>query len=500
MPLVLGGLASRSGKAATVFGQSTVVANWYVDSVGGLDANNGTSADTPLQTISALLGKAISTGQTVALKAGSYWREKLLIPAVNNVKVVVYGSGASPVLDCSALIVAGSWTKTGGQTNVYQQDLTCEATGSTWISAWESGYSSPVGVNGRLARAVSIVDCDATPGSYFPSSDASTSFTLYLHASDNSNPAGNGKTYEYTKRYAGYDAVSNAPTGCWVAGITTKRNLANDGSLQISKNGYAYNCNANEGSKHNVYARTGATLYSVAASDAYFGGQSLILFVHNENSPANEGIRYAYCTATVTPFNQNSTGYYGHTNVSGSFGEVVFDTCSANNCGIGISANSQASAVLRNCTVTNANICYSCDHDWLLDGCFGQANQGANPQILFIGSVNVEVTRLSGSTNGSYWIWVDGNCSAYIHDCDWSAVSGPIMISLRASGASVTTRNIHFSGASLPYFTGPDRTLDSNSNIFTGFGASGLVGQFNGVYKNQSQWQGLGYDTNSTFN
>lgn len=492
VPLTIGGIASRSGKAATVFGQLTIVANWYVDSVGGSDSNNGTSITTPLQTIAALLAKTITAGQTVAIKTDSVFLEKYSTPA-NSTALCTYGTGARPIFDSRDVAAAGSFSKTGGQTLVYQIAVTVEATGSTWVSAWEDST--------RMVRAASIAACDATPGSYFPSSDSTASITLYVHASDGSNPASNGKAYRYTKRYAGYDDVTGGHTGCKVIGIKTIGNLANDGSLQIGKNGYGYSCLATEGSKHNVYLRTGATAYSVTASEAYFGGQSFILFVHNENTPNNEGVRYVNCSATLSTYDPLSQGFYGHTNTSGSFGQVIWDTCTTDNCSIGIAGVSQASAVLRNCTITNANICVSADHDWLITGLSGQANQGGNPQVLSVGSTNVEVIGLTGSTTG-YWIWILTGCSAYIHDCDWSAVSGPIMISLRGANASIRTRSITFAGGSQPYNVPPSAvsgmSIDSDNNVFTGFGASGIIGQINSVDKTWAQWQALGYDAHST--
>lgn len=493
-PLVLGGIASRSGKATTVFGRVTVAAQWFVDAVAGSDANNGTSVDTPLQTIPALLGKTIVSGNLIALKCNSEFHGRLLIPAVNNVHVCSYGSGAAPILDCSVVISAGAWSKTGGQTNVYQISATVEATGSTWNRMWEDGT--------HLVRASSLANCDATAGTYYASSDSSTTPTLYVHATGSGNPASNGKAYENAKYYAGYDAVANAPTGCRVTGIHTKRNLANDGSLLIGKNGYAYRCTASEGSKHTVYVRTGGVCHTVIAADAYFGGQSFSLFVGNENSPDSEGLSFISCDATLSTYEANATGFYSHTNTSGTFGKLLFDTCTTNNCSIGISGNSATSGLVRNCAVTNANICYSADHDWLLTGCSGQANQGANPQVVFVGSTNVEITGFTGSTTGSHWVWIGANSSAYIHDCDWSAISGPIMISLRGANGSLTTRRLSFNSGSVPYIVtataSASFTLDCDYNTYMSFGAMGFIGQINNVYKTWAEWQALGYDAHST--
>lgn len=478
------------------FGVLYPAAQWFVDSVAGNNSNNGTSATTPLQTIAALLAKSIVSDTLIALKCGSTWRERLTIP-VDRVHVCSYGTGAAPLLDCSEAISAGAWSKTGGQTSVYQAALTCEATGSTWISVWENDV--------RLVRVASIAAVDATPGSYFPSSDASASFTLYIQASNSTNPGVNGKTYDYSKRYAGYDAVTTAVVGCRVSGIQTRRNLANDGSLQIGKNGQAFDCTALDGTKHNVYVRTGGYCRRVTAQDAYFGGQSFILFVGNENTPNGEGLTFIDCNALMTAYDANSTGFYSHVNTSGSFGTLMFDGCHTDKCSMGFSGNNAARGIVQNCSVLNGHICYYTDSNWILSNISGQANQGPNPQIIFVSGTGVEVSAVTGSSAGPYWIWINANSALYIHDCDWSAAPLNLnMISLRGANASIRARQMKYNNTSptLPYVVvtsaAPTAVIDSDFNTFTAQGASDYVGQIDQVYKTFAQWQALGYDTHST--
>ena len=69
--------AIPEANANMIFGALTPSAQWFVDSVGGSDSNNGTSAATPYQTIGKLLTQSITSGQLIALKCGSHFREQL---------------------------------------------------------------------------------------------------------------------------------------------------------------------------------------------------------------------------------------------------------------------------------------------------------------------------------------------------------------------------------------------------------------------------------------
>src|SRR5258708_6253723 len=59
---------------------------FYVDSVGGNDSNNGTSASTPWRSLNKVNQETFQVGDHILLKAGSEWTGQQLIPK---------GSGAS---------------------------------------------------------------------------------------------------------------------------------------------------------------------------------------------------------------------------------------------------------------------------------------------------------------------------------------------------------------------------------------------------------------------
>jgi len=315
--------------------------DWYADSVNGDDNATGKSSAQTLKTIAALLSKPITAGQRIGLRRGSTWREELVIPA-NNVEVYAYGSGAKPLFDCSDVIAAGGWSKTGGQTFVYQVTLSPDLAATCWNSVWEN--------NVRLVRATSVANCDATAGSYYPSSDVTPPITMYVHASDNSNPGTNGKTYEYAKRQQGINAYNY--TYPVIDGVWTRRNLNLGGSIRLGKYGSLYNSLCEDGNAHNLIVATGTYCYNVEARNCYYSVSSKAMFVFNEDTPNNEGVTFENCKATNDILVAGAEGWYGHANVSGSFGVVKFINCTVERCTSPLSAVSFTQMILSGLTIT----------------------------------------------------------------------------------------------------------------------------------------------------
>jgi hypothetical protein len=92
-PIVFGAALTAVLSASTL----ALAADYYVDSVAGLDTNNGTSEATAWQSLSKVPGGYGSTAvNTIHLKHGSSWTTSGL--TVNNATYVTYGAGAKPVL------------------------------------------------------------------------------------------------------------------------------------------------------------------------------------------------------------------------------------------------------------------------------------------------------------------------------------------------------------------------------------------------------------------
>jgi hypothetical protein len=88
---------------------------YYVDNVGGSDANNGTSEATPFATMAKVNALDLLPGQTVAFKEGDIWHEMLTISHSGSnalpINYTSYGSGQQPVIDASDTVTG--W-KQGG--------------------------------------------------------------------------------------------------------------------------------------------------------------------------------------------------------------------------------------------------------------------------------------------------------------------------------------------------------------------------------------------------
>lgn len=303
--------------------------DWYVDSKNGNDSNTGTAPNQAFATL-AKVQEVLREGQTVGLARMSHWHEQLTI-SQNNIKVVAYGSGEKPILDCSDDLDNTNFTKTPGYQNVYEINISPDLGRSkTWMRAWENDKG--------LLYAPSIAECNTMPGSYYPSSNIGSSpITLYIHASDSSDVRSNGKVYAASMRKYGIDAYF--AENILIDGIETRRNLGEDGSLRLGRFGRLENCVCRDGSKHNLYVRTGTVIKKVEAVDAYYAGNPASLFIYNDDSPNSEGVTFERCIARCTKRDARTTGFYGHRNVSGDFGLLKYDHCQAINCNLGFQGN-----------------------------------------------------------------------------------------------------------------------------------------------------------------
>lgn len=338
-------------------------AQWFADSEGGSDSNDGTSEAQAVETISALQALDIQAGDTISLARGSHWREQLgrggtfgtVLP--NGVTVQAYGTGERPILDAFDAVSAGAWSKTGGRTNVYQFTHTPEhdPDGGGQFMVLEDD----VGLRG----VDDLATCDSTAGSMVitPPAEAG-SYTIYIHASDSGNPAANGKAYEVTSRFAGV-IVEN---GSSVFSVHTKGNINNNGSLSIGVNGYAYDCLMEWGHRHNAIGNRGSHFEACIA--LYWrrlgsGGTAYVIF-----DDADEGFAYGAvggratdCYAIGWPLatpttDANMGGFYAHTSESSDegtskgFRSVIYERCHAAYCSGSAFSMEVIDAVYRDCS------------------------------------------------------------------------------------------------------------------------------------------------------
>jgi len=125
---------------------------YYIDAVGGNDANNGTSISTPWKNISKLNSLTVSAGTQILLKAGSTWTGQQLKfngsgTSASPIIVNRYGTGAKPVLAGNGLI---------GQGVLYLYNQSYIEVNNLEITNLPSGASF-FNVNGGDRRGVMVV-------------------------------------------------------------------------------------------------------------------------------------------------------------------------------------------------------------------------------------------------------------------------------------------------------------------------------------------------------
>lgn len=215
------------------------VSDWFVDSVAGSDANNGTTQATPFATLGTLATAitAQPSKTTVSLKRGSQFRESLPGTVTS---CIDYGTGNLPIIDGSNVITG--WTVNGTQAAVWEKSLTIETGGRPRI--YEDGVLMP--------WVADLATCATTPGSRVLL-DNGGAITLQMHPTGGGNPNSNGKVYEATSRASPVLMGDN----CILKGIHARRGISNNGAVQMGRNAVIERCLSVDGSKHNLLLASG---------------------------------------------------------------------------------------------------------------------------------------------------------------------------------------------------------------------------------------------------
>jgi len=483
---------SLVGNVATAEAEVIPVAayDWYVNSVTGNDANDGKYTSSAFKTIAKLL-TVMGVGDSVALAKGSTWRETYSAPGIG-CTAVAYGSGAAPILDCRDVVANASFTKTVGQTNVYQITVSPDlAVSGTWNSVWQDGA--------RLVRATSIANCDATAGSYYPSSDTVAPITMYVHASDSSSLITNGKVYLYSQRQ--YSVESYAYTGVGINGIVGIGNLGESGSFRIGKSSILYGCQALEGNKHNVYTRTGCWIENMTASLSYYGTGTMGLFAYNEDTPNSEGITYLNCIANMGGvLNSLQTGFMGHNNVSGVFGSITYTGCTVADC-LAAFGGQHATFTLTNCTVSNCVSGLAAYANTTISGGTWTTISAVGRLVsCLVTGLTISATGLTGSHQEHGFFNSGATCTFVLTNCTLTCSGNGANVWMQgATSNNLTSNGNHFThggGGYTPYwFNNANYTFTGDNNNYKAAGTMYAAG-----FLTFAQWQAAvaPQDANST--
>lgn len=221
----------------------------WINSVSGSDSYSGLGRGAPKQTIAGV--GTIAAGLRYGFADGSVWRESFSGTA-GGVVAGSYGSAATPIIDGSNAVLAASWAPTAGQPNVYEiSKVSLVAFSGQHESLWlASGLAG--------TRATSLVNCNATAGTFFTdftAGGAGTAYKIYVHPAGSTDPRVNGVTYYAAERLY---CINLEGDGSVVDGMSTKRQLHHDGSLRMTGlNTVVRNCTASEGYIHDIYVDSG---------------------------------------------------------------------------------------------------------------------------------------------------------------------------------------------------------------------------------------------------
>lgn len=319
---------------------------FFVDSVAGLDSNNGLTSGTAFQTLARVKLENLNRA-TINLAKGSRFREELTGLPVGAM-VRAYGAGIRPIIDGRDIAANASFTKTAGRTNVYQISWSHgfgPDGGKSMHRAWEVGVMMP--------RAVDLTACDATPGSFFAAAPTAGGPDLvYVHPAGSTNPVTNGRQYALTKRqwciqlYQSYQQSS-------VIGLEAIGNSYADGS--ICADGYVEDCIARDGRYHNAFILGTAVNVQAIGIEAS-GGSMFVSYYDNSGAFGGPAVRdciYRGCTADAVTFNATTDGFFVHTDFAGRvFGTIQWEDCRVVSC-----AGAFAGSAL------NVGLCYRCTYD-----------------------------------------------------------------------------------------------------------------------------------------
>lgn len=293
------------------------VTNYYVDSRLGNDTSNGLSPGSAIKTIAKLKTLPIKVTDVINFAAGSEWREEAYI-AKDSITLQPYGEGAKPIFDCADTAKYNLFTKTSGQTYVYQIAWTNQLVLNepSQLSLWINGK--------RMKRVASIAACNSTPGSYYctlPTTNFGTD-NVYVHMPGGvaPNPI---DLIEISRRAYGIRVLN----GCTIKDLVTKRNAGNNGSLMAGANSYLFNILAEDGVKHNLYMESGIATNCVALyaeNASIFGGSTYFIAFADRPDGNTLSVTWKDCSviagenADHTGFQANNVAFYDHVGTGGT--------------------------------------------------------------------------------------------------------------------------------------------------------------------------------------
>jgi len=406
-------------------------------------------------------------------------------------------------IDCRDIIENDTFTKTAGQTNVYEKEVTFES-GVTdpHVKMWEDSVV--------FELVADVGTCDSTPGSYYIADHSTSPQTIYVHASDSSDVTTNGKQYEYNPR-ANAVILDNDSE---FHGLITAGNLNGSGSLVLGDRATASHFICKEGTKHNLYHGEGWNFSDFWLYEAYWRGVGSTLAVYNMATPTGLANTYTRGVAEITNgdgLGSNLSGWHGHINVGGQFGPITYDDCaSVGFSGLGASGFQGVDSdhiywshcLNLNCYIgfqlydTTGNLTYhviDCAHDSNVVG--SRAMAFSNNAVFEIDGFYINI--LQNSTFGLALLTANNPNGTVTRMEVYGKAGQTYAFRHTGTGGAVSFSNCHFDTLFRFYHTTLGAaTITSDNNNF----AQDMGSQVEGVaYANIADYQaGTGQDANST--
>ena len=290
----------------------------FLDSVNGLDANNGTSIHTPKQTVASLLPSGMQTDTAIAIArkskylaqiftytGGSYGGNNVIQDFIPDGDV----SARMPIITCHISAPSGSFTSNGDGTYTYN-----------WTSIdplFHDGYNyvypveittateaaTPYGSTNQMLPVSSQVVCAANPGTYYKApisaGSATTAQTLLLHPSDSLAPGAGAYRYEVTTLLDPLYATGAKYPGFLLSGVELVGASHGYGPFAGPANSVIDRCIFAYGGTHQTVSVSGIIqrslwYHNLKINDVYGQVVGGAVFYKSTSVPGSNTVRYSW--------------------------------------------------------------------------------------------------------------------------------------------------------------------------------------------------------------
>jgi hypothetical protein len=300
--------------------------DFYVDSVNGSDANDGLTAATAKQSLAAVASLAASN-QSIVIKKGSTWRDKLNLTGKTGNTVSVLGTGSVPIIECTD--IASGWTQPDAVTypNVwYLPNWISELNTSQFrLTAYENGKELP--------NVTSLALVNATAGRSFITTSPDGDDAIYIHATGSGDPNTNGSVYTVSKRVSGIHTATNGNVNLTITGPIIVRNAPWLSGGVVSAIGATFNRVNVRDSARGSFLTSGTvedSIYSGGSTRTNAGTSNQLVFFTSTAGTYTGTVRRCGFVAGDNPdqaYGEDISGLFSHNDQPGVLHDCMAEQC-----------------------------------------------------------------------------------------------------------------------------------------------------------------------------